>query len=109
MLYILRPLIYAALVHQVEISGSQRAPPATTTPSSAAVSGGSSGASVGGAAFRAVGAAVNDAFARVMDNFTMDALLNVVALAVSFVSDLLLLGRLYRVAQVDMVLLLVCR
>jgi hypothetical protein len=75
MLYILRPLIYAALVHQVEIYRSQRASSAasTTAPTD------STAPSVGSGGVRGI-------FNRVLDNFTMDALLNVVALAVSFVS-----------------------
>jgi hypothetical protein len=109
MLYILRPLIYAALVHQVEVYRSQRTPAATTSTTSAAAAVGSSGTRVGGATFSAVGTAMNGVFTSVMDNFTMDALLNVVALAVSFVSYSLPSECLSDIAQADSEMNLVCR
>jgi hypothetical protein len=89
MLYILRPLIYAALVHQIEVYRSKQqfsdANSGTAGSSASGAAGGntstSSSGSTGGT--RAEGGSV---FTRVLDTLTVDALLGAVALTVAFVS-----------------------
>jgi hypothetical protein len=89
MLYILRPLIYAALVHQIEVYRSmQQSSDANSGTAGSSASGAargnsstSSSGSTGGTS--AEGSSV---FAKVLDTLTVDALLGAVALAVSFVS-----------------------
>lgn len=88
MLYILRPLIYAALVQQIEAyrakqsaDGVQSTTSSSTGDSSAASSGTATNMNSGSAGY-------SGTFRKVLDAFTMDALLGVVALAISFVSTI---------------------
>jgi hypothetical protein len=91
MLYILRPLIYAALVHQIEAYRSKQ----QSSDANSGIPGSGAGRAVGGntstsssestGGTRAEGASV---FTGVLDTLTVEALLGAVALAVSFVSAL---------------------
>jgi hypothetical protein len=91
MLYILRPLIYAALVHQIEAYRSKQqsrdANSGTAGSSASGAAGGNSSTSSSGSP-GGTGAEGGSVFTRVLDTLTVDALLGAVALAVSFVSAL---------------------
>lgn len=101
MLYILRPLIYALLVQQIDAHRA-RTSASTTTSTGTTDSSNNNTGTVATGGISAVVASTNttttsaSVISRVLDVFSMDALLNVLALVVSFVSDYFLLLTLHR-------------
>jgi len=94
MLYILRPLIYALLVQQIDAQRAKNNASTTATTTTADTNTSANTATTGGVGtlVATTGSSVTGVtgaagvISRVLDVFSMDALLNVLALVVSFVS-----------------------